>query len=432
MGKGTGAPAKARVLLVASSGAAPAVVETLVRLGHEVTEAGPESIGGAGAVGADLVLVDSSLVGRVGQDLALPVFVLGEEPGPAAGRIATLQRTAGREVLEPLLALALAMREVTARCRELEGLAAGLHHGSAIVGKSPAIRRLQSSLRRAADTDATILIEGPAGSGKSLAARTIHLKSRRGNLPIMTHDCGSLDADGVALALERARATTIVLENIDRLPAPAQAVVVRQLKERPGAAAQVPARVVATTSAHLPELVARGAFREDLYYRLHTFPILLPALRERPEDIVDTAMSILSANSAQSAPKVAGFTPAAVVLLESMAWPGNVTQLENVVLRAQAAAGGGSIDRVHLLGIGAVTPAGSEARGTAPQQVAAESTVEEAPNETSIRPFIEEEQRMLSRALQATRGNVRRAAQLLGIGRATLYRKIQQYRLRLH
>ncbi|MBL8752572.1 MAG: sigma-54-dependent Fis family transcriptional regulator [Planctomycetes bacterium] len=326
--------------------------------------------------------------------------------------------------LDALLVLASALGQSLSRQRELDRIVAGLHSGTAMVGRSPVMRRLSSAISRAADSDATVLIEGPTGAGKSLAARMIHCKSRRGNKPILVVECATATADSLTKSLTEGKGTTLVLENIEHLPAQAQSVLVRSLKERSPAPANPAARIVATTAAHLPELVARGAFREDLFYRLHAMPIVVPALKERTDDIQLLAQSI--ADSATSTSGRSGqLTPAALMLLEAMTWPGNVAQLEATVRRALLQAGGGPVEREHIQPQNQASPAAAVRPGPQANNATEDLT------EESILPFEEEEQRMFSRALRATKGNVRRAAQLLGIGRATLYRKIQQYRLSL-
>ncbi|MBL8738940.1 MAG: sigma-54-dependent Fis family transcriptional regulator [Planctomycetes bacterium] len=346
-------------------------------------------------------------------------MVLSE--GPQAGGALGMQ--ALEAALEPILGLAVELTRTRARALDAERLTLGLHTGSAMVGNSPLMRRLQGTLSRAADCDVTVLIEGPAGAGKSLAARVVHCKSRRVGQPLVAMSCAELSVDNLMKAVETARATTLVLEDVEKLPLAAQGALVRHLKERNPKVSSP--RLIVTTGGHLPELVAKGAFREDLLYRLHAFPIVVPALRERTEDIAMIATHVLqTATQAQGAGSTT-FTPSALMLLESMAWPGNVSQLENTVWRARVLAGGGPIDREHLIHV-----------PTAANQTAAprerDARVESAElGEEAIRPFEEEEQELLTRALRATKGNVRRAAQLLGIGRATLYRKIQQYRLRL-
>ncbi len=336
--------------------------------------------------------------------------------------------TVNEQALPALLSLAVEVAIKTTRLSELEGLVGGIRSGSAMVGNTPPMRRLQGAVSRAADCDATVLIEGPTGSGKSLAARAIHLKSRRCGDVLVVKDCGSVSAEGLSTAIAEHTKTTIVLEDVDQLSAAAQSVLVKHLKERTTSRAPSMPRLIATTSAHIPEMVARGAFREDLYYRLHAFPVMVPGLHERVDDIPSLADAILDSGVSASGRNHQGFTPAARILLESVQWPGHVAQLEATIRRGQMLAGGAAIDREHL-----IAEAASGVANVAPQSVTGNAVAEEVVlTEAAIRPFEEEEKFLLGRALQATNGNVRRAAQLLGIGRATLYRKIQQYQLRLH
>lgn len=368
----------------------------------------------------DLVLCDEPAVGSMPANVGVPVFVVTDEPASGLP-VPTLRRSSIEGALDALVGLALAVAMSAAEAAELQQLVAGIRTGDALVGNSPVMRRLHGALRRAADCEVTVLLEGAQGCGKSLVARVIHCKSRRAGKPFVSVAGASLTADSLAKVLESARATTLIIEDVERMPAAAQALLVRNLKER--SAHTQSARIIVTTSAHLPELVAKGAFREDLYYRLHAFPMVVPALRERVEDVQAIAKVLLEGGAAGNARSACGFTPSALMLLESTPWPGNVAQLEAVIRRAHVAAGGGIIDREHLL-----TSQQTEVAASAAPQVQADAEVE---GEDAIRPFEEEEKLLLSRALRATKGNVRRAAQLLGIGRATLYRKIQQYQLRL-
>jgi DNA-binding NtrC family response regulator len=403
----------------------------LSRLGHEVQE--EDTVEAAIAAIAhgnhDLLFVDPNRLAGMDPAPTLPMIVLadGSARAPAtANCLGALPRTAPAAAVETLVRLVLELQAVRNRCLELEALAAGVRDGSAFVGRSPVIRRMQSAISRAADSDATVLIEGERGSGKSLAVRMIHCKSRRGNKRIVVESASRLDPEGLTRALGEGRGTTLAIEDIDQLSVAAQQLLVRHIKERSALPPSdvPPARIIATTGAQLSELVARGAFREDLYYRLHVFPIVMPSLRERLDDLPLLVESVLDQCRTNSPQRGQTITPAAMVLLESMSWPGNVAQLEAVVRRAHYLAAGGPIDREHLAAPTEPVVA-SAARPTAVAEDETEVT------EAMVRPFEDEEQRLLSRALRATRGNVRRAAQLLGIGRATLYRKIQQYRLRL-
>ncbi|HEX5054645.1 MAG TPA: sigma 54-interacting transcriptional regulator [Planctomycetota bacterium] len=419
---------KARVALLMRERSA-GLAARLSSSGHDVVELGGwTALAEAGqASPIDLVLYETEFGHDMPRGLSIPAVQVSDGPGAKARTsLGSVPATAVEAASEPLLAMAVELSHLLRRTRDLESLLDGVRSGAAFAGRSPVMRRLQGVLSRAADTDSTVLVEGPQGSGKSLVARIIHCKSRRSDRSLVVVDCAACDAESLARTIDAARGTTLLLPHIDRLPGPAQSVLVRHLKERTNSQASGQPRLIATTSAHLPELVARGAFREDLYYRLHGFPIVLPALREHTEDIVEIAETILNSGVGSTEKACKGFTPAARSLLETMPWPGNVAQLEATVRRAQVLAAGSAIDREHLLVPAVAVP--HHAVGTA---AACVDRSDEALGEDSIRPFDEEEQMVLSRALRATKGNVRRAAQLLGIGRATLYRKIQQYRLRL-
>ncbi|MEQ1631052.1 MAG: sigma 54-interacting transcriptional regulator [Planctomycetota bacterium] len=411
--------------------------ESLRQAGHEVVQTDSPETGCAAIADQrpDLVLVDAELaeeVARVAADLDVATALLGAHLAEGGnGTVGQFPNTMTGESGVAVVELLLEREQMRRTLRELQSIVTGVRDGSALVGRSPLMRRLQSTLSRAADGDTTVLIEGAPGVGKSMAARVVHCKSRRGNKPLVVHGGATLDADALQRAFAEAQSSTLLIEDVEQMPAPAQQSLVRFLKERasrPGSD-NAHARIIATSSAHLPELVARGAFREDLYYRLHSYPIVVPSLRERTEDIAMLAESLLHQISASSGQRPAGLTAAGRAMLESMSWPGNVAQLENVVRRAFLVAGGGPIDERHL-----TLPALANAPTASSTAANTRTTVEAADDdldEQSIRPFEEEEQRLLSRALRATRGNVRRAAQLLGIGRATLYRKIQQFKLRL-
>jgi DNA-binding NtrC family response regulator len=430
IGKEGATAAKARVAVVTRGGVS-GLAAHILGSGHEIQEFSdwPACLEAIAVEPLDLVFFDDEAANGLPERLDVPAVHVTER-GSSSTRagLGVIPGSALEAALEPLLAMAIELRMATSRCHDLEQLADGVRSGSAIVGRSPVMRRLQGVISRAADCDATMLIEGPAGAGKSLAARVIHCKSRRSGKALRIIDGAALDAETATAVIAEARGTTLVVEDIDRIPAAGQAVLVRHLKERSGARADQAPRLIATTHAHLPELVARGAFREDLYYRLNGFPMVVPSLRERTEDIAEIAQAILATGAAQSGRVNAGCTASALATLEAMPWPGNVAQLEVVLKRAQALAGGAPVDREHLLAQPApmIVPH---------SQNAAEHQRRDDPDaeitEAAIRPFEEEEQLLLTRALRATKGNVRRAAQLLGIGRATLYRKIQQYKLRL-
>jgi len=374
---------------------------------------------------------------REHQAAALPcdvVMVMAEDGlgrGAAAltaGAVDFLVQPLGLDQILATLALVARNRGLQSENERLHRRLQALQSGVAVVGRSPAARRFADALARAAESSATVLIEGREGTGKTLAARTIHANHRRSESSLHIEHCESLSEERLARQLASKHGGTLLLEGVEKLSAGAQSRLVRYLKDAPRSSDTSQVRILATTSAHLPELVVRGRFREDLYYRLSVFPVVVPSLQERREDIGVLAAHFLKLASAESGIPANGFTAAAMSQLETHPWPCNVAQLQDMVRRAHALARGETIDSQHLDGI----PSPMATTESAPALKVAEDDSNAEVREEDILAFETEEKRLLARALKATQGNVRRAAQLLRIGRATLYRKIQIYKLKLN
>ena len=398
------------------------------------TRSGGEALELAGQSGLDLILVGPKLddmsaldflqqLRDKGVDTGVLLLVEDLEVLPTATDLGILTFLAASTAPAQLIATtALALRHETMQ-RENQGMRRRLgmlESGEAIIGCSTAARRLLGVLARVAASSATVLIEGRVGSGKSLAARVIHMSGRRSEKPHVVEPGSNLAVEQMDESLDTANGGTLTLEDVDALPAPTQARLVRYLKERspnggPGPGG-LDVRIIATTSAHLPELVARGQFREDLYYRLNVFPIVIPSLQERRDDIPLLANHFLELSVERTGLPNKSFTPSAMILLETHPWPENVAQLQNAIFRAHALASGMAIDRDHLLG-----PATGLALDRVPKNIfeTPDDDDEDAPvREEDVLPMETEEKRLLAKALKATGGNVRRAAQLLRIGRA--------------
>lgn len=347
------------------------------------------------------------------------------------GAVDFLIQPAGLDQVIATLALVARSRDLQAENDRLHRQLHELRSGEAFVGHSPSARRLVGVLARVAESSAIVLIEGREGSGKTLAARIVHASNRRAERPLRTDYCDSLTVERLEEELTSTHGGTLLLEDIEKLTANCQSRLVRHIKEHSTHSNENGIRIIATTSAHLPELVARGSFREDLYYRLNVFPIVVPSLQERRDDIALLGSHFLELACAESKVKSRGFTTAAMILLETHPWPGNVAQLQDAVFRAHALACGRVVDRQHLLGptTGLNIDPGQLNKNI---QVDLTESNDEDVREEDILALETEEKRLLARALKATKGNVRRAAQLLRIGRATLYRKIQVYKLKLN
>ncbi|HSQ40800.1 MAG TPA: sigma-54 dependent transcriptional regulator [Fibrobacteraceae bacterium] len=315
-----------------------------------------------------------------------------------------------------------------------------------LVGNSIAIQNALTSVERLANSSSTVLIHGESGTGKELVARSLHDVSERAQFPFMVVDCAAIHGHTIESELfghERGAYTgadqkregllisagkgTVFFDEVGELPLDLQAKLLRVLQERQvrplGSTFYRPlgARVVAATNRDLLAEVKAGRFREDLYYRLSIVQLRLPSLRERREDIELLASHFLN----KYAPEYGrhDLTHAALDALVAYDWPGNVRQLENAVHHALALA---PQDTEYL----DVEQLPEEVwRGGASLPVLGRVT--EAPSSQAF-PLLtirELEHQAMQRALEFTHGNRRQAAEILGIGEATLYRKIKEFNL---
>jgi DNA-binding NtrC family response regulator len=299
-----------------------------------------------------------------------------------------------------------------------------------MIGSSPAMIEIYKTACRVATTDATVLVEGETGTGKELVARMIHRFSPRAAMPFIPVDCGSIaptlleselfgvlkgaytgaDRDRAGL-FEAAHRGTIFLDEIGDIELNFQLKLLRFLQEREirpvGASRpkQVDVRVLAATNRNLQKMVEDGKFREDLWFRLNVVRIMIPPLRERRGDIVLLAR-YFTAKYNQRYNYDARLMESGLKAFEECTWPGNVRQLQHLIERLVILAPGGRLD------------------GEAVRDALAAMEAREHAAET----LAEAEAEQIRRVLAATGGNKSRAAQILGIERKTLYRKLERIR----
>ena len=305
-----------------------------------------------------------------------------------------------------------------------------------ILGKSKPMREVFDLIRRVADSPANLLITGESGTGKELVAKAIHYNSARRDAPFVPVNCAAIpealleselfghmkgsftDAKADKRGLfEEAQGGTLLLDEISELPLMLQAKLLRAVQEREirrvGATRPVPVnvRIIAATNLALAEEVKEKRFREDLYYRLNVIELRIPPLRERREDILLLVDAFLHKLAEAAHKTVRGISESALLLLLDYAWPGNVRELENVIERAVTLARGEKIVPEDL------PPVVQGARGE-------RRVIDEAEERTL--PLHEMEKEYILRILEKTGGNKYQAAQVLGIDRKTLYRKLAE------
>ena len=376
------------------------------------------------------------------RDASLPILVISGH-GNLDTAVAAVRRGAADFIEKPfeaerLLHLISRATETQRLRRENETLRAQIGFEDELTGTSSAINAVRATLKRVAPTGSRVLLTGPAGVGKEVAARLLHKWSPRASSPFVVASAARMTPERVdeeLLGLERGEADispglmeqahggTLFLDEIADMPLTTQARILRVLTDQSFARVggtrmvKVDVRVVSGTSRDLLEEIAEGRFREDFYYRLNVVPVHIPALAERREDIPVLAEHFIARFAAERRLKMPAFAPDAIAALQAYDWPGNVRQLRNIIERTVILAPNDRIGRVdvdmlpqEILGEGGgVTHGAANAMMGAPLREA---------RETFEREYLRVQIRRFS-------GNISRTATFIGMERSALHRKLK-------
>ena len=480
--------------------------ESIKRLGYETkTAQGGEQalqiLEGNDRAGICLVLLDLVMPGidgmavldRVGLKPGMPPIIVQTAQGSIEAAIAAMRagavdfivKPASIERLDVSMKSALKIEALQGEITRIKKKVEGTLTFSDLVMRGEAMNRVVALGRRAAASHIPVLIEGELGVGKELIARAIQGESERQSKPFITVNCGAIPENLVESILfghekgaftgavdrrigkfQEADGGTLFLDEVGELPLDAQVKLLRALQEgeidpvgskKP---VKVNFRLISATNRDMIQLVKEGKFREDLYYRLNVFPIWVPPLRDRIDDVPELARHFLARFAAEEGKRVVSIADDAVRLLTSYSWPGNVRQLENTVFRAVVLCDGNQLTlaefpqiAAHVDGFKAAIPAAPAnvaryqdmtgpvvlgAEGIVPHTVAVPSLISGAKSSLGI-PAVDEagdirsleamEADMIRLALGRYRGHMTEVAKRLNIGRSTLYRKMRDYGL---
>jgi len=441
----------------------------------------------------DLVMPDLDGLGVLARireaGLSLPVIVQTAHGGidnvisaMRAGAADFVVKPVGAERLQVSLRNALAASALETEFQRLKRSRAGTLTFKDIVTRSPRMHAVLRQAEKAAGSAIPVLIEGQSGVGKELVARAIHGCGERKAKPFVAVNCGAIPDNLVESLLfghekgaftgatdrhvgkfVEAAGGTLFLDEVGELPPTAQVKLLRAIQEgevepvgarRP---VKVDVRLISATNRNLIADVKHGRFREDLFYRLHVFPIAVPALAERREDIPDLVRHFLARFAAEEGKLIRAVTPEAVELLRAYPWPGNVRQLENAVFRAVV------LTETDEIGVGEFPQIEAQVAGYRQLQEQAIGPVSEVPSEGiiqenlcpmehpappifgsavaqpaippgcldlldpqgEVRPLEDVENELLRFAISHYRGQMSEVARRLRIGRSTLYRKLK-------
>ena len=405
----------------------------------------------------DLILSDVVMPGKDGlslledlktQGVAAPVVMMSGQAhiemavkATRLGAIDFLEKPISTDKLLLTVENALRIKRLESENRELRQRV-GRHH---IVWTGDAMRRVMAQIERVASSESRVCIYGETGTGKELAARTLHEKSKRADGPFVTLNCAAVPAELIESELfghekgsftgaagrhigkfEQAHHGTLFLDEIGDMPLPMQAKLLRVLEEgeveRVGGdkPVSVDVRVVVATHRNLEELTREGKFRPDLFHRVYVFPLMLPSLRERREDIPSLVEHFAGQVCAQNGWKPLQFAPDAITALQNYSWPGNVRELRNVVERLMLLA---VSDRVDKTTVELALPNGAKA----PVAGVTLSPVT-GPLSDRVAQF---ERATILGELKRQNHHITNTAKALGLERSHLYKKCQQLGLDL-
>ena len=414
-----------------------------------------------------LLLTDLRLGGESGMELLEKALALPDPPvaimmtayGSVDTAVEAMRRGAWHFVTKPLnldevemlLKRALRGRTLEAENKQLTQQVRQSHKLGRLIGKSPGIAKVTEIVQQVAPTRATVLIEGESGTGKEVVAGLLHHLSGRPTAKMVTVHCAALSPQLLESELfghekgaftgaaqrrigrfEQADGGTLFLDEIGEIDAATQIKLLRVLSERTlervgsNTPIKVDARVIAATNRNLREMVERGEFREDLFFRLNVVKITMPPLRERREDIVLLASSFLQEFARENDRPPKPLSDAALRLLATYAWPGNVRELRTAIEHGVVMSNDPDIDVRHLPQFllseppnRAHTPVPA---GTGGGPVPAKNSLDACP-EFNLHAL---ETKAIRAALAASGGNRTQAAELLGVSRRTLQRKLKE------
>ena len=304
------------------------------------------------------------------------------------------------------------------------------YHG--ILGKSVAMQNLFELIDNVAQSDAPVMIQGQSGTGKEMVARAIHQAGIRSDKPFVKVNCAALNenlleselfghvkgaytgADRTRIGrFEAAHGGTIFLDEIGDIPLSIQVKLLRVLEEKEIERVgdhhpiSVNVRIITATHKNLEQLIAKGLFREDFFFRINVFPLHCPTLSERMEDVPFIVQSFIKQNSIQSGKKILGLTPEAMEILSSYSWPGNVRELRNTIEYAFVLCSGGAIGKQHL------PPKILKATGASKPAICYQND--------------SDERGKFLKVLQQAGGNQSEAARILGVSRVTIWKRMKKY-----